>query len=731
MSEFKLSAMSELFPDKAQKLEKEDKKANYGQMFNLPSGEKVKIVEFIKQCVEESKKQREGWLEIRRESIKNYEGICQINGPWKGSSNISTMVTTIAVDMIHSRLFPMVWNPDLIYWKGTTSHSEEIAQNNRIFSQWIFTKDMDDTQNKVDEIVGRLVADGLVAIKRMWEKKFVYVTRVIPKSYTEKGEIKYDIVYDKVKRERAKWVVKDIEHVYLPYNATNEDDAEYIVDEVFYTLPILKEMQAKGLILNDIDLDEVKSALDKRYESEGGKKSRLESAGIEEYTAMIESMPIKCYEGYIKYDVNNDGIREDCVFLILPELEFYLSGKPLHVVSRIGKRPWKIAGFIPRWGTIYAKGIPELVRHLHNELDAIHNQRLDAGNMVIAPFFFYRAASGFDPKAIAVKPATGIPLDDPQRDVYFPDYNPSRLSVSFQEENIIMDLISKLTYLPPSAFGRETSSRPTARGTIALIAESGQPFNLLAGRVLKAILSLITDTRKMYEEHWDNDYARSILDEKGRQQWSVLSPEMIAGDYLAFSEIDLEASNVAFEKQADQVMFQTLGMDPFVNQNPAFAWEIRANYISSLGKKNPEKYIGPKPDYEQNPGIVDDENQMILREMKVNINVKDDDVAHMNGHSKFKREMAPILTPEAMMNLVMHIEEHRLSYTQKLQQMAMVQSQGGGGSASQGETANPGALGAPRMDRIQGPNLAGQMGGGSAYSPVASDQAPGGSGLSG
>ena len=57
--------------------------------------------------------------------------------------------------------------------------------------------------------------------------------------------------------------------------------------------------------------------------------------------------------------------------------------------------------------------------------------------LVIAPFFFYRAASGFDPKAISVRPATGIPLDDPQRDVYFPDYNPLQFyNFPFEESQI-------------------------------------------------------------------------------------------------------------------------------------------------------------------------------------------------------------------------------------------------------------------------------------------------------
>lgn len=703
MLEPEISNLKKLFPKSAEPEIKKDKAENLGQLFDLSDEKKKEVIEYLIRCVDESKKQREHWLEIRSECIRNYEGESSLKGPWEGSSNISTMVTTIAVDMIHSKIFPMVWNPEIIYWKGTTGHNEEVAENNRLFSQWILTKSMTDTQEKVDEITGRLVAEGIIVVKRKWEKKYHRVTRLTPDSSDSKGNIKYEVSYDKVKRERARWIIRDPEHVYFPYNCSNEDDADYIIDEIYYTLPMLREMKKDGLFLPDVTIEAIKKAMLEKYDPAGAQKARLDSAGIETFSAGIETMPIKCYEGYVKYDIKGDGEREECIFLCLPDIKLFLSGKPLHTVSRIGKRPWKIRGFLPRPGTVYAKGIAELVRNFHAELDAIHNQRIDAGNMVIAPFFFYRATSGFDPATISVKPATGIPLDDVQRDVNFPDYNPSRLSVSYQEETLLMELISKLTYLPPTAFGRETANRPTARGTIALIAESSQPFNLLAARVLKIVLEIITDTRKMYEEHWNNDYAKFILNDKGYQRWEALSPEMIAGDLIAFSEIDLEKSNQAFEAQADQILFQTLAQDPLVNQNPAFAWELRAGFIKGLGKKNVEKYIGPKPDYEANPGIVEDENLLLFQEQNVQVNPNQDHVAHMNGHAKFKREMVSVLTPEAMRKIVMHIFEHQAAHAQRLQQLAITYNQQGGAGVNQGEAGSSGAFGAPSMANIQGP----------------------------
>ena len=61
MPDFKLSALKTLFPDdtKVEKQEKEDKKTNYGQMFDISSDLKKKIIEYMKQMVDESKRQRE------------------------------------------------------------------------------------------------------------------------------------------------------------------------------------------------------------------------------------------------------------------------------------------------------------------------------------------------------------------------------------------------------------------------------------------------------------------------------------------------------------------------------------------------------------------------------------------------------------------------------------------------------------------------------------------------
>lgn len=705
MPQFKLSSVKELFPDKAKKLEDQDKEVNYGRMFRLSSEVKTKIVKYVDAIVEEAKKQREGLMEIRAEGIRNYEGTEQMTGPWTGSSNISTMVTTITCDMMHSKLYPMVWNPDLIYWQGVEKHDEEVAENNGILMKWALTKDMEDTSDKVDEQIHRLVVDGTLIVKRRWEVYWTYITRVIPESVDGKGQLNYEVKYEKIRRERCVWDMKDLDYVYVQYNAENEQKAEYVVFEEYYTLPQLREMKARGLLLADIDMDEVKTSVEKTFDPKGTRKARYTAAGIEAYHARLESYPVKCYEAWLKYDINKDDIREECVFMTLPDQGLYIAGKPLHCVSRIGKRPIHIRSFLKRPGVIYGKSLPELVRHLHKEMNAIHNQRLNAGNMVIAPFFFYRSASGMDPRKIEIKPAMGIPLDDVKNDVYFPNYNAGNLQVSFQEENILMSYIEKLTYLTPAMMGKETASRPTARGTLAVIAQGEQKFGLLAARVQRIIAAIIKGTRQDYQENMPPGLEQRILGKKGKQIWGRLSPEMIAGDYDCVMELDLEAGNLAFSKQADQLIFTSLVNDPYINQNPSFAWELRAMYLTSLGKKNVEKLIGPKPDMEINAGDFEDENMQMLQEQEVKVSEQDDHVAHMNAHSQFKRENQQNLTINALKILTEHILEHRFAYTNGLQKQAMI----GGGYAGEdgGQAGDAGALNAPRMGTIQGPRVQG------------------------
>jgi len=77
---------------------------------------------------------------------------------------------------------------------------------------------------------------------------------------------------------------------------------------------------------------------------------------------------------------------------------------------------------------MYGKTIP--VNELENEMNSIHNQRLDAGTMSIIPMGVYRAGSGLTPEEIQVRPGLWIPVDDINDIKYL--VMPNNVLVSFQ-----------------------------------------------------------------------------------------------------------------------------------------------------------------------------------------------------------------------------------------------------------------------------------------------------------
>ena len=716
-------------PEEAKKEEAEVKKENLSKQFSLSVEKKKAIVETLIAMRNESEQSRSGWLTIREQSIRQYEGLKDnTDVPWPGHSNISTMVTTVACDLLHAKLLPMAWNAKSLYWEGTEEHDVETADANRTVMSWVASTDMK-MDTTVDDIVHSLVIDGTVAIKKIWKDYWIWITRKIPDGIeyfaNSNGELgvrtKFKIVRDYIRRERCYIEIRPLEHVYIPFDANTyerdwEDHAEYIIDERWYTLAMLRELQQAGAIDPSVDLGKqgepsgvVKATLNETEEYKATRKSRIEAEGSAPPTDIRqENQKLKCLEGEILYDINDDGVREKCVFFICEELKLYLSGKAMHAVSRVGRSSWLIRPFLRRPGRAYGKSIPELVRHLHTELDAIHNQRIDAGNVLIAPPFFYRSASGLSARRIIAAPGTGIPLDDPDRDVKFMTFPSNGLQVSFQEERLVMELIERLTYLTPAMLGRETASRPTARGTLAVISQGEQKFGLIGERVQGIICALLTDIRQKYEENMPPEMWSRILGKESLRKWP--SPEYMVGSYDAKMQLDLTAMDMDTERQLSVAMYQSMAFDPMVMQNPAFMWEIRADYLKAMRRTPVEKYIGPRPQTEMSAEDAEDVFAMIEEEL-VNIPLGDPTTLLPRLKEIQRTERYARLTLEAKVVFNDYIRKLQSTYLENINRGVQQYAElGGQGQGTEG-TANASSFPVPYGQNMgsAGPRTIGNM----------------------
>jgi len=678
-------AIKDFFKRKKVEVSEAEKEENQSLQFNFSKKREQEIVEMVLADKENYEGSRREYMELRKESIKLYEGVREPkNLPWQNCSNISTMVTTAVVDLLAAKLFPLVWNTDAIHWWPQNKASGLTVNAVRKFMRWVceqakIYEDRQGLHDFIDILLHQLLIDGIIIIKLFWDRQ---EKDIIAVEQTDIDEITGETIYEeRVKREifeNPSLEFVPVENCLFPYDAKDEQSCDSIIHLTYYKYSQLKEMQAKKLIKN-ID-EKFESALREIViKKQGTERSRLDAAGLMQVSAKTRRYSPELLEWYGKYDYNDDGVEEECVFLVCGETKTYLSGYPLVARSKTNTRPWLIRPFFRRGSSIYGKSVPEQMRHLQKLMDAIHNQRVDAGSIAIAPPVFYRPASGFDPEQHLWGPTQCIPTDDPKNDVLIPTISTNAIQYSFQEERVILGLIERLTSVSAYQAGMESDvikTRATATGTMAIIQQGQQKFNLLAKRVARIVADLLTRLKMLYEENMPPGMAETIVGKDGKQIFPEgLSARDIIGQHFAYLIVDMEAANLAIKQEMMIAKYQALIADPLVNVDPARMWQLRADYLEALGEENPEKYIGSRP--ESLPTInqdAEEEFNAMMAGRRVEVSPQENAMQHLVAHAaqvqtdRFKQ--AP---PNYQALLLQHIAETQELSLRQMQQQFQAQ----------------------------------------------------------
>lgn len=554
--------------------------------YDLSLDEKAKIADYVIRLVDRSIADRTEWAEIRKESLDLVNGIRPPKSdPWPNCSNISTMATATHCKLIHSKLLPTVWNENLIHWRPVEKTDINNVEKVSKFMGWVIGQHMK-MQDSVDDILWDLIINGTIALKTRWVTKYITVAK----------KVGNNVEYEEIAEQKCVIDNIPIDELYLPSLWKGVDDSEFIAQDIFTRLPEIKDLVNRNIYQTD-DIDtKITPKMDEHVpDTLREQKKEIEGTTNSAVDAFKDGMAIRLIECYMKWMIN--GELKESIFTIAYESGAYLSGKPLSAVSRMGKRPFVIGQFMRRTGRPYGVGLPELIRGLAKELDAIHNQRIDAGSISIAPFGFYRAASSFKPQNVEIGPGVMIPVDDINDvNIITPQHNPI---ASFQEERIIIEYLEKLTSVSAYQMGRESDivkSRATATGTMNLIAQGEQAFNVLSIRCQFILSRLLTQVLQQYQMNMPEGYAERVLGEDPGQLLfpGGLSPVEIMGHYDSYMTPDVTAGNKSMEKQANGVMIQ-VGIQLMALAQDPRGYEMARDFLTSLGKVDIEKYLGPKP----------------------------------------------------------------------------------------------------------------------------------------
>jgi hypothetical protein len=182
------------------------------------------------------------------------------------------------------------------------------------------------------------------------------------------------------------------------------------------------------------------------------------------------------YGVHLFWDIDNDGIPEDV------KIWFDLTtGSILRSeFNELGVRDVVRIPYVNRPGQLYGIGVGWMVDHLQDEIDALHNMRVDGTMLSMLQMYVTRRGSTVAPEE-DFRPLKNIQVDNPATDfipIKFPDIG----GTTIQAELMAKEYADRATGAADAMMGyesRSTSARTTAAGTMFLAQQGSKMFSAI------------------------------------------------------------------------------------------------------------------------------------------------------------------------------------------------------------------------------------------------------------
>ena len=482
----------------------------------------------------------------------NYEGKTKAkNFPWAGCSNVFVPLTAIAVDAIFSRIIRTIFGIKPLWSiRGRQEGDTDTAQNIEDFLDYEFTVSADGF-SKIKGWVLECVKLGTSVLKTTYERKTDKI-----KYYDDSGKIKEieAIVYDSVKYD-----IIDLIDFIAPVNAVDEHTCQWVAQRVLYNSPGLRLRASQKIFRKEV-VEKVLEWIGSQNEDgskQQYKQSQEEAEGLSR-TSQKDIDELKVYEIWLNYDVKKSGIEQKLV------VTFHKDTKTiLRIITNPyfhGKRPFTVGRFIARSNRFYARGVCQMIFNIQNEINTIHNQRMDNRTIANMKCFKARIGSGVKP-GMQLYPGSTIFLDDPVNDLM--EFNlGDKIDSTIEEEAMLREYAEKITGVTDYTLGRESSlvkSRATATGTMALIQEGNKKFDMMIEDIRNSVEKIGMQTIQLYQQFNPIEKEYRLLD-KGIFTNIKFPQDYLPGMFDVSCTATSIVTNKEVEKENNLILLDKLGI---------------------------------------------------------------------------------------------------------------------------------------------------------------------------
>lgn len=655
--------------------------------------------------------------------------------PWTNCSNRSMKIAMAILEMLHSRMFTMVWNEDLLKWKPVERTDTEKAKRiTDIMKYWIKVKAR--MHDYFDKWCKYALGFGSVWTEAGWDIKPYDTGKTITTPVTDDFGIQ---LYEKdgtpsetkekdIKlEENTKTELVPLENVYLQEGQVSFLDEPVIfkrrwlysdllgMENQFKSVNVENRFHEDSKTLRESCLEYIKQT----YNISGANEEVIKEAKLRSY-------PLDILQTYIKIDIDNDGFSEDIRVLVDPVNRIYLGGIEVKHLSKRGKRPidvTKVNNLLDNPDSLEGYGILEMVLPLAEEIDAIFNQLTDANTLSVLRPGFYDPSGNLQPQNIKIAPNILIPVPDPSRNVFYPnlEINIERLLLALRT---VLEFIERLTGASSYVMGKESEivgGSGTATRTQAIVSAAEQRFAMPAQRLRAGAARILTLLLNQLQLNLPPGMETRILGEDGQPLFGEgeLTTTSIDSEMDAFIMEDPALGSAEMERQLAQLVYATLMQNPLVATDPILIYKETALWLTKMGE-NPIEHLGPEPEG-ASLYTPEEENTMLIEGQfqKVRAKLTENHIQHMQSHQKLPLSPTMVMiSPEEQQLVASAVQSHIQEHMMMLQQMLSMVSQKGAvqggapngatGSQAQGNAALggmgniPGPFGAVEKTKEQG-----------------------------
>lgn len=651
--------------------------------------EEIEAVERVRQIWSIGDGHRAAWISRQEKFLGDWDEFLEVedSGAFEEASSLHLPMPFIVAKTYHARMLEAILGQDPAFSvKARRADSVERASMVQELMKYTL-KSWANNNRGIDEVIDRWVwewiTEGSAVLKYRWDVTYSKYVDVEPEARTgppkfiqneETGErdvvpttVMEDVEVEKVEKTFEGPCVENVslEDLVIVGGEGSIEDADAVIHRQYLTASELHALADRKIFEEKAVESIIESGPTSRDGEANSLKSKRVANGGEAAVESDANLDVyEVLEAHIKIDVDGSGINSDVIIWCSRTCEDILRATYARRVEATGKRPFIKVDFFERKQSTYGMGLIEVLHPLTTELDAMHNMRIDYGLLSTMPFGFYRASSNIDPTQLQLEPGMLIPVDDPQRDVHFPQLG-NRSVFAAQEEQSLQTMVEKLTGISDLSLGVMSGSQGatrTATGARALQQEANSNLNVHLRRLNKGWSKLLEALYHLTAQRMPDGLEFRITGDNGQEYFKNVMREDIAGDFDFEISANSATSNPAVREQVAQQVLQ-LASNPLDLQlgivTPAERFEAVKNTMVAMGVKDYAKFI-KKPEGHQAGTSPEEEANRILRGEAVPVTPQSDHEGFIAFWEIIKKDdqLLGQFTPQASVAMERQAREH-------------------------------------------------------------------------